>query len=81
MSRVICALPNASTNINGVEYVPHKGGTMISAEELSDEQVAAFCEVEGYKASVAKPKGADPKPPAGAKPPADPKPPAGAAVK
>ena len=55
MSRVICSLPNASTNINGVDFVPHSGGQMISVEELSDDVIKSFCEIEGFKSSSAKP--------------------------
>lgn len=54
MAKVICALPNASGNINGVTFTPHPDGPgkdgilpMVS-EDISDEQAAAFASIPGY---------------------------------
>lgn len=47
MPRVLCKLPNASSSINGVSFVSHADGGMVSAD-LSDEQAAAFAEIPGY---------------------------------
>lgn len=46
MAKVICALPNASSLINGVKFVEHKLG-MIS-EEIEDEVAEVFCSIKGY---------------------------------
>jgi len=44
--RVICTLPNASTDINGKTFASVEGG-MVS-EEMSDEEARAFLAVPGY---------------------------------
>lgn len=46
MAKVLCKLPNASTNINGVRFVTHRDG-MIS-EEIDDAVALAFAEIPGY---------------------------------
>lgn len=48
MPRVICALPNASDNISGVEFTLLQDGRRISAE-ISEEQAAIFASVPGYE--------------------------------
>lgn len=61
---VICTLPNASNNINGVEFEDHKEGK-ISVEAVSAEQAEAFGQIDGYKvvdskkAAAAKPTAAE----------------------
>lgn len=44
--RVMCTLPNASTDIGGVRF-QSIGGNMIS-EEISDEQGARFLSIDGF---------------------------------
>jgi hypothetical protein len=46
MAKVICTLPNASTEINGVKFVSHKLG-MIS-EDVDDEVATGFATIQGY---------------------------------
>ena len=46
MPKVLCLLPNAGHNINGVAFTPHGSG-VISAE-ISAERVAEFCLIPGY---------------------------------
>jgi len=62
MPRVICSLPNASTEISGVKFSQTDDGML--SEEVSDEVAAAFTEINGYAihgAVVEKPtKAADP---------------------
>lgn len=57
MAQVICTLPNASEDINGLQFAAVDGG-MLSAD-ASDEQVAYLTSIEGF--SVYDP---NPKPPA-----------------
>lgn len=47
MPRVICDLPNASDEINGVKFHPLTEGGMIS-DELSDDDAALFASIPGY---------------------------------
>lgn len=47
MAKVLCKLPNASTNINGVRFVTHRDG-MIS-EEIDDEVALNFSNINGYE--------------------------------
>lgn len=54
MPRVLCKLPNASENINGVPFVSHADGGMVSAD-ISDEQAAAFASIPGYSILGAEP--------------------------
>lgn len=44
--KILCKLPNAATEINGVKFVAHELG-MIS-EEIKEEVAAAFLKIEGY---------------------------------
>lgn len=46
MAKVICTLPNASSNINGVKFVTHKLG-MIS-EDVDADTAKAFTSIHGY---------------------------------
>ena len=67
MAKVLCKLPNASSNINGVKFVSHRDG-MIS-EEIDDAIALQFAEINGYeihdpKAKKAKKDGQDQQPPA-----------------
>lgn len=54
MAKVICTLPNASTEINGVKFSESKEG-MIS-EEITDAQAGEFTAINGYALVVVKPK-------------------------
>jgi fused signal recognition particle receptor len=47
MAKVICTLPNASESISGVAFKAVDGGMM--SEDISAEQAAVFCSVQGYK--------------------------------
>lgn len=47
MPRVLCELPNASTEINGVAFAAVEGG-MLSIE-LSEEAAANFASINGYR--------------------------------
>jgi 2-oxoglutarate dehydrogenase E2 component (dihydrolipoamide succinyltransferase) len=47
MPKVLCTLPNASTKINGVNFVTHRDG-MIS-EEIDDKTAEAFAAIPGYE--------------------------------
>lgn len=47
MSKVLCILPNASSEINGVAFVPHAAGML--SEDISDEQAALFTSIPGYE--------------------------------
>lgn len=64
MKRVICALPNASSSINGVAFEPAAGGGVTSAaiEDAIAEQFEGIpgytvVEVEGGQQTVAPPGG------------------------
>lgn len=46
MPRIICTLPNASTEINGHKFEPVEGGVV--SGELSQEVVDTFLEISGY---------------------------------
>ena len=48
MSKIICKLPNASLEINGIAFEPHRFG-VISKEPLDAEQVAFFTSIQGYE--------------------------------
>jgi hypothetical protein len=74
MAKVICRLPNASSEINGVKFVTHKLGVI--SEEISDDVALEFAAIQGYvihdpKASTSsatapeKPAGGGGTPPAG----------------
>lgn len=47
MPKVKCTLPNAANEINGVKFVSHASGGMVS-EEISEEQAANFAAIPGY---------------------------------
>lgn len=47
MAKVICKLPNASTNINGIRFVTHRDG-MIS-EEIDDAVALTLSDIPGYE--------------------------------
>jgi hypothetical protein len=47
MAKVICKLPNASSNINGIRFVTHRDG-MIS-EEIDDEVALGLLDIPGYE--------------------------------
>jgi hypothetical protein len=46
--KVICKLPNASTNINGVAF-ERVGEHVHSVDELSDEQLDHFASIAGFE--------------------------------
>lgn len=48
MPKVICLLPNASTNINGHDFEAHASGGVISKEHLDAETIAYFTSVPGF---------------------------------
>lgn len=52
MARVICTLPNASTNINGVAFIEDRG-QMIS-EDIPDHIADNFASIPGYELVGAK---------------------------
>jgi len=45
MQKVTCSLPNASTNINGIEFEVVEGGV---AAVMDDESAARFGSIPGY---------------------------------
>lgn len=47
MPKVLCTLPNASEEINGVKFVTHAKGML--SEEIDDEQAAHFTSIPGYE--------------------------------
>ena len=48
MPKILCTLPNASDEINGVKFVAHANG-MVS-EDVSDDVAAEFTAIPGYVA-------------------------------
>ncbi len=48
MAKVLCTLPNASAEINGVKFEAHANGML--SEEVSDEVAAEFSAIPGYQA-------------------------------
>ena len=46
MPKVLCALPTASAEINGVAFTPADGGML--SEELSADRAAGFLAIPGY---------------------------------
>jgi hypothetical protein len=52
MPKVLCTLPNASDNINGVQFVTHADG-MLSVD-IDDDIAANFCQIPGYQLHEAK---------------------------
>lgn len=47
MAKVLCSLPNAATEINGIKFTVAKGG-MIS-EDVSDDVANDFVSIPGYE--------------------------------
>lgn len=52
--KVICTLPNASENINGVEFAKDLDGSMVSVAVLDDAVAAQFEGITGYKVQEVK---------------------------
>jgi hypothetical protein len=50
MIKVTCALPNASTNINGIDFDPVDGGVVAV---MSDETAEQFNGIPGYTLEAA----------------------------
>ena len=50
MPKVICKLPNASLNINGVNFTPTADKMAIISEEISDAVTELFLSIPGYEA-------------------------------
>lgn len=48
MSHVICTLPNAADEINGIPFKAHAKGK-ISVEKLSEDRAKAFASIPGYE--------------------------------
>jgi hypothetical protein len=46
MPKVICTLPNAAAEINGVKFTPAECGML--SDEVSAEQAEAFLSIPGY---------------------------------
>lgn len=81
MPKVICTRPNASLNINGVNFTPAEDGRGVVSEEIGDEAAELFLSIEGYELAEdgdQKPAATQPKAPAAKAPAAPAKP---AAVK
>ncbi len=74
MPKVICTRPNASLNINGVNFTPTEDGTGVLSDEISDDAAELFLSIPGYElAEQGEQKPVAPtKPTAPAKPPAAP---------
>ena len=49
MPKVICTRPNASLNINGVNFTPTEDGRGVISEEISDDTAELFLSIEGYE--------------------------------
>ena len=47
--KVVCTLPNASENINGIDFAKDLDGSMVSVEVLEDAVAAQFEGIAGYK--------------------------------
>jgi len=46
--KIRCFLPNASSLINGVPFIPCEDGGVESQESLSEEMAAQFDGIQGY---------------------------------
>lgn len=46
MPKVLCTLPNAAAEINGVKFSPAEGGML--SDEVSADQAEAFLSITGY---------------------------------
>ena len=49
MPKVICTRPNASLNINGVNFTPTEDGRGVISEEISGDAAELFLSIEGYE--------------------------------
>ncbi|MCW5602602.1 hypothetical protein [Nitrosomonas sp.] len=52
IKKLLCTLPNASSNINGIEFEPYELGGMVSVysvDKLDQSAVNRFLKVGGYK--------------------------------
>jgi len=47
MPKVLCTLPNASTEISGVKFVSHAKGML--SEDVADDVAASFTAIPGYE--------------------------------
>lgn len=47
MPKILCTLPNASTEISGVKFAAHANGML--SEEITDEVAAGFTSIPGYE--------------------------------
>lgn len=49
MPKIICTLANASTEINGIKFVPHEDGiNLISEEDVKEPASSLFLSIPGY---------------------------------
>lgn len=49
MPKIICTLTNASTEINGIKFVPHEDGiNLISEEDVKEPASSLFLSIPGY---------------------------------
>jgi uncharacterized membrane protein len=53
MPKVICTRPNASLNINGVNFTPTEDGRGVVSDEISAEEAELFLSIDGYEPSDA----------------------------
>lgn len=53
MPKVICTLPNASQNINGVKFTPTEDGMAIISEAISNADAELFFSIPGYEPEFA----------------------------
>jgi hypothetical protein len=52
VKKLLCTLPNASSNINGIEFESYKLGGMVSvrrADDLDEVVIRKFLKIGGYK--------------------------------
>lgn len=49
MAKVICKLPNASSNISGIEFTALPGDGGMISEEISDERALDLSSINGYE--------------------------------
>ena len=47
MPKVLCTLPNASDNINGIKFSPTEGGML--SDEIDQETADNFASIDGYE--------------------------------
>jgi hypothetical protein len=48
MPKILCTLPNASAEINGVKFSPAEGGML--SDDMTAEQAESFLSIPGYVA-------------------------------